>query len=379
DDRHPAHSPEPGGGGSKPGRQCLVQVLVRDLSTQPARAGGRLSHRFHARHQLLHDARDARRKSGARDVDLHRAAGPVRAELSVRRDLGRGADGVRDRHDHPGDASGRTEGLMHILLRVVVGLVVAFLVLPLIFVVVSSFGASAVLVFPPKAFTLGWYRNINPAFVSSLKTSLIVATATAFIATVVGTGAAVALARGRFSGLRALGVFTLSPLMVPTLVTAVALFQFTGFFWDLTGIELAGTLMGIVLGHTAYAIPYVVRAVVVGHSHFDYTLEEAALSLGASRWRTLASITLPVLLPGIISGTLFAFLVSLDDLPIALFMTGGESTTTLPVKIYTSIEFSLSPDVMAISALLVYGSLGLVLLLDRTLGLEKIFGGSRTY
>ncbi|MGE3150143.1 MAG: ABC transporter permease, partial [Pseudorhodoplanes sp.] len=255
---------------------------------------------------------------------------------------------------------------MKILLRVIVAATIIFLMLPLVFVIISSFGASALMVFPPKSYTLDWYRNIPTPFLNSLKVSLIVATVTAFIATIVGTGAAMALSRGRFAGLRTLGVFTLSPLMVPTIVSAVALFQFTGLFWDITGIELAGTLMGIIMGHTAYAIPYVVRAVVAGHSHFDYSLEEAALSLGASRLRTVLSITLPVLLPGIVSGTLFAFLISLDDLPIALFMTGGECTTTLPVKIYTTIEYSLNPDVMAISSILIFGSLALVILLDRT-------------
>jgi len=265
------------------------------------------------------------------------------------------------------------------LLRIIVGLVIAFLVFPLVFVVLTSFGASPVMVFPPKAFTFDWYRNIPPAFVASLKISLIVATLTALIATVVGTGAALALSRGRSRGLKALGAFTLSPLMVPTLVAAVALYQFFGIFWDLTGIELVGTLIGIIAGHTAYAIPYVVRALTAAHAHFDYTLEEAALSLGASRWRTAISVTFPVLLPGIISGALFAFLVSMDDLPIALFLTGGEATTTLPVRIYTSIEYSLNPSVMAISALLVYGAIAVVVILDRTLGMERLLSGGRNY
>jgi putative spermidine/putrescine transport system permease protein len=122
-----------------------------------------------------------------------------------------------------------------------------------------------------------------------------------------------------------------------------------------------------------------VRALTAAHAHFDYSLEEAALSLGASRWQTIRLVTIPILLPGIVSGILFAFLVSMDDLPIALFLASGEATTTLPVKIYTSIEFSLNPSVMAISALLVYGSLALVVVLDRTLGIEKLFSGGRNY
>lgn len=265
---------------------------------------------------------------------------------------------------------------MRILYRGVVALVLLFLLLPLIFVILSSFGSSSLMVFPPKSFTLSWYANIPRPFITSLKVSLIVAFTTAVVATVTGTGLALAVSRGRFPGVKALSSFTLSPLMVPSLVTAVALFQFAGVFWSVTGIELTGTLLGLILGHTCCATPYVVRSVIAGHSHFDYSLEEAAQNLGAGRFRTLMSVSLPVLAPGIISGALFAFLISLDDLPIALFMSGGDSTTTLPVKIYSSIEYSLKPDVMAISAVIVYVSLVLVIILDKTVGLERLMGGS---
>lgn len=267
--------------------------------------------------------------------------------------------------------------MLTILNRAVIALVFAFLLLPLIFVVVSSFGASPMLAFPPTSFTFDWYRNIPAAFLSGLKVSLIVALWTALIAAIVGTCAALALSRGRFRGIRVVGVFCLAPLMVPSLVLAVALYQFTGVLWDWTGLELGGTVMGVVLGHTAVAIPYVVRAVMAGHAHFDRTLEEAALNLGANWRQTLIYVTLPVLVPGIMSGAVFAFLVSFDDLPIALFMGGDASSTTMPVKIYTSIEYSLKPDIMAISALVIYGSLALMVLLERTLGLEKFFGSGR--
>lgn len=263
-----------------------------------------------------------------------------------------------------------------VLYRGFVGLVLAFLLLPLVFVVLSSFGSSSLMVFPPRSFTLDWYANIPQPFITSLKVSLTVAFATAVIATVTGTGLALAVARGRFPGVKALSSFTLSPLMVPSLVTAVALFQFAGIFWDVTGLELTGTLLGLILGHSACATPYVVRSVIAGHSHFEYSLEEAAQNLGAGPLRTMMSVTLPVLAPGIASGALFAFLISLDDLPIALFMSGGESTTTLPVRIYSSIEYSLKPDVMAISAIVVYASLALVIVLDRAVGLERLMGGN---
>jgi putative spermidine/putrescine transport system permease protein len=264
-----------------------------------------------------------------------------------------------------------------LLYRGVVAAVIIFLMLPILFVIFSSFGESSLMVFPPTAFSLKWYKTIPPEFVESLKVSLIVACLTALVAAAAGTGTALAIARGRFPGIKALATFNLAPLMVPSLVIAVALFQFAGLFWDLTGIDLVGTLAGLVIGHSACAAPYVVRAVLAGHSHFDYSLEEAAMSLGASKWRTMTLITLPVLLPGIAAGALFAFLISWDDLPIALFMAGGESTTTFPVKVYASIEYSLQPDVMAVSAVIIYASLALVILLDRAVGVERLLGGGK--
>jgi putative spermidine/putrescine transport system permease protein len=262
-----------------------------------------------------------------------------------------------------------------VLYRVVVAAVIVFLMLPIVFVVFSSFGASSLMTFPPKSFSLHWYEAIPSDYYESLRVSLVVAFSTAVIAAITGTGTALAISRGRFAGTKALATFNLAPLMVPSLVIAVALFQFTGIFFDWTGIDLVGTLAGLVIGHCACATPYVVRSVVASHSHFDHSLEEAALSLGAGRWRTMFLITLPVLLPGIIAGALFAFLISWDDLPVALFMAGGESTTTFPVKIYSSIEYSMEPDVMAISAIIVYVSLALVVLLDRLVGVEKLLGG----
>ncbi len=267
---------------------------------------------------------------------------------------------------------------MIIIHRSVVAVVIGFLFLPIVFVVVSSFGATAMMAFPPTAFTLDWYKLIPAAFASSLRISLVAACLTAMIATVTGTGIALAVARGRFPGARALAIFSLSPLMVPALVIAVGLFQFTGLFWDLTGIDFVGTLTGIVLGHSVCATPYIVRSVLAGHSHFDHSFEEAALNLGAGRLRTLWSVTLPVLFPSIATGALFGFLISFDDLPIALFMAGGEDTTTLPVRIYSSIEYSLKPDVMAISSLIIYASLAFVVVLDRFIGIERLLANNRS-
>lgn len=126
------------------------------------------------------------------------------------------------------------------------------------------------------------------------------------------------------------------------------------------------------LGHLTFAIPFVIRAVLAAHSRFDLSLEEAARNLGASPLRTFFAITLPDLRPGILSGAVFAFLMSLDEVPIALFMGGGDATP-LPVKVFTAVEISFGGDILAVAALVVAASTVLMLLLDRLIGLERLF------
>ena len=263
-----------------------------------------------------------------------------------------------------------------IAFRAVVVLVFAFLLLPIAMVVISSFSASAVMAFPPTGLTTRWYTAISPAFLQALKVSLLVAIGTTAFATLVGTPAALALVRGRFPGKALIGAFCLSPLMVPTLVIGIAAYQFTFIAWDAFGLSLGGTIGGLILGQTAFTIPFVIRAVIAGQAHFDIALEEAALSLGATPLQTFCRVTLPLLAPGIVSGAIFAFLMSFDDIPVALYLGGGDATT-LPVKIFTTIEFSFTADVMALAALIVFVSLALMVALDRFVGLDKFFGATR--
>jgi putative spermidine/putrescine transport system permease protein len=160
--------------------------------------------------------------------------------------------------------------------------------------------------------------------------------------------------------------------MVPALVTGVALFQFSLVFWDLFRVTIGGTIAGLVIGHLTFAIPFVIRSVLASHTRFDHALEEAAANLGATPLQTFFRVTLPILKPGIASGAIFAFLISLDEVPIALFMGGGDATT-LPVKIFTAIEISFGGDILAVASLVVCGSVVLMLILDRLVGLERLF------
>jgi putative spermidine/putrescine transport system permease protein len=141
---------------------------------------------------------------------------------------------------------------------------------------------------------------------------------------------------------------------------------------DLFGVTIGGTIAGLVIGHLTFAIPFVIRSVLASHTRFDHSLEEAAANLGATPLQTFFRVTLPILKPGIASGAIFAFLISLDEVPIALFMGGGDATT-LPVKIFTAIEISFGGDILAVASLVVCGSVVLMLILDRLVGLERLF------
>ncbi len=267
---------------------------------------------------------------------------------------------------------------MKIVFRIFVVLVYIFLMAPVVFVVLTSFSDSPLLAFPPTAFTFRWYGQISDDFINALEVSLLAGLATLVISVLLGTGIALAIARGRGRLTRVLNVVSVAPLSVPHLAIGVALYQTFLLQWDITSIEVVGTFAGLVAGHVVIALPYVVRGIVAGHAHFDWSVEESALNLGASRWRTLRAVTLPALLPGIISGGFLAFLASFDDVPVALFMGGGEHSTTLPLKILAAIEFSLNPDIMAISTLIILASVIAMIILDRAFGLERFFGGRRT-
>ncbi|MGE0237750.1 MAG: ABC transporter permease [Parvibaculaceae bacterium] len=260
-----------------------------------------------------------------------------------------------------------------VLLRVVVAAAFLFLLLPMAVVVVTSFSSSPGLVFPPEGLTTYWYRNISSEFLKALGVSLLVALGTTTIATLVGTPAALALVRGKFRGRQLIAALCLSPLMVSTLVIGVAAYQYVVVLWDWFGLSLAGSLIGLVLGQTAFTIPFVVRSAITGQSHLDESLEEASLSLGAAPLETFFRVTLPIIRPGIVSGAVFAFIMSFDDVPIALFLGGG-GATTLPVKIYTSVEFSISAEVMAVGTIVIGASLLIMLVLARTVGLHLMFG-----
>ncbi len=264
---------------------------------------------------------------------------------------------------------------MRLLFRLLIFVIYLFLLVPLLFVAVSSLGREAILAFPPESMSLVWYSQISPQLVASLWVSLQAALATTLISASLGIWIALVVARGRGWLPSVIRAVSIAPLSVPHLAIGVALYQTTMLFWDLSGVTLAGTFWGLVLGQSVIALPYVVRGVLAGQVHLQAHVEEAAVSLGAGPWRALFEVTLPMVRPGLISGAFLAFFASFDDVPVALFMGGGDGSTTFPLQVLSSLEFSLKPDIMALSTLIMIGSVVTLVLLDQLVGLERFLHG----
>jgi putative spermidine/putrescine transport system permease protein len=226
-------------------------------------------------------------------------------------------------------------------------LVAIWLLAPTLVVVPMSFNERKSLAFPPSGFSWQWYQNFftNPEWSTSFFNSLKVASLVAIVATVLGTMAAFGIDRmkNRTAGL--LRALLITPMVVPGVVLAI------GIYAVYLDTRLVGTTLGFVLAHTMLAIPFVLIAVTASLEVFDKRLETAAASLGASRLTTFRTITLPLIAPGLLSGLLFAFVTSFDEIIVALFIT-SPYLKTLPVQIFTSITRDADPTVAAVGTIL---------------------------
>jgi ABC-type spermidine/putrescine transport system permease subunit II len=227
-------------------------------------------------------------------------------------------------------------------------LTLVFLCAPILIVVVVSFNASEFIQFPPRAWSLRWYRNYFSArqWVEPTLLSLRIAFVTMVLATMLGTAAAIGLTRGRFRGRRMLEFFFVSPMVMPTIVLAIGLYLLFARF------KLVGQPLALYLAHTVVAAPLVIVIVSAALKTTDSAIELAARSLGAGYFRTLWHVTLPAILPSVVSGAAFAFLLSFDEVVLAIFL-GGPATTTLPKRMWESVRYEIDPTLTAISTLLV--------------------------
>lgn len=228
------------------------------------------------------------------------------------------------------------------------GAVLLFLIAPVVIIVIVSFSGADYLKFPPPSLSLRWYDRFFgvPAWRRAIWVSIQVASLTMIFATVLGLLASLALVRARFRWKGAVYAFVLSPLIVPTIITAIGLYFFFARF------KATGSILAIALGHTVLALPVVVIIIAATLQGFDLRLEQAALSLGASRLVALRRVTLPLIAPGVLSAALFAFLTSFDELLIPLFLSGVEAQT-LTVRIWNSLLLEVDPTIAAVSSFLI--------------------------
>lgn len=234
------------------------------------------------------------------------------------------------------------------MIRFINTFALAFLLVPIVVVVATAFGGASYPQFPPTDLTLKWFERFltSQELMDSVKLSATLSFCATSIASVIGCMSALALTRYRFGGKPVVSAVLLSPIIFPTIVLGLALL--IAFY----RMGLAQSFTGLVAAHTVLITPFVIRLVSASLADFDITIEEAARSLGAGRLRTFFQITLPIIRPGVIAGALFGFVMSFDELVITLFLA-GPGLETLPIRIFSYIQYSNDPTISAISTCLI--------------------------
>lgn len=250
--------------------------------------------------------------------------------------------------------------------RLVIVLLYMFLLAPIAIVALTSFSNDAYLAFPPAHWGLGGYLALlhNTGFRAGLETSVLLGAAVTALTLALGTAAAFAIARFRFLGAGALLAFFTAPLLLPTIVLGLALLLV------FAQIGLLATFTGLTLGHAVVAIPYVIRLMLTALSALPPSLEEAAATLGATPLRVFWRVTLPLMRPALLAAAALAFLASFDEVTITLFLVGPR-LTTLPVEVFRYVQNHADPQVSALSVVLIVLTVGVIVLVERSLGLMR--------
>jgi putative spermidine/putrescine transport system permease protein len=244
--------------------------------------------------------------------------------------------------------------------------VLAFLLLPILVIMPLSFSDSSFLAYPIPGWSLKWYQNLftSAEWARAAKNSFIVAPAATVIATVLGTLAAVGLARTDFPFKGLLMSLLIAPMVVPIVVVGVS----TYLFFAKAG--LADSYTALIIVHAALGAPFVLTTVLATLQGFNNNLVRASLSLGESPLRTFFRITLPVIAPGVVSGALFAFATSFDEVVVTLFLAGPEQVT-LPRQMFTGIRENITPTIAAVATLLILFTTSLLLVLEWLRGRKR--------
>lgn len=265
------------------------------------------------------------------------------------------------------------ERSVHVGTRLFTALVLAFLVVPILVVFPLSLTAGQLLVFPLPGWSLQWYEDFftNSLWTDALLNSIAIGLAATVLATGLGTAAALGLHGSRFRFKPWIVGILCAPLAVPVVITAVASFYF------LATLNLVGTYTGLIMIHTVLALPFVVITVTATLQSFDTNLARAAASLGAPPRHAFRTITLPLIFPGVVSGALFAFVTSFDELVVVLFLASPQQRT-LPRQIFSGVSENVSPTIVAAAVVLAVVSMALMAVMEwlRRRGVRLRMGSS---
>lgn len=253
----------------------------------------------------------------------------------------------------------RTERISRYGVRVFTAAVLAFLIAPIIVVIPLSFNANAYFSYPMSGFSLQWYELVfsSPEWRRAAMNSFIVGLSATAIATVLGTLAAMGLSRPSFPLRSLIMPFLVSPMIIPIVVVAVSLYLV------FSPLGLVNTYAGLILAHAALGTPFVVITVTATLMSFDRNLTKAAANLGASPWTAFRRVMLPLIMPGVATGAIFAFATSFDEVIVTLFLAGAEQRT-IPRQMWTGIRDQINPSILALAALLTVFAVLLFMAID---------------
>jgi putative spermidine/putrescine transport system permease protein len=256
-----------------------------------------------------------------------------------------------------------------LVLGLLSGIALLILITPVLVVLITSFTDSRSLRFPPPALSLRWYRSLfDPIQSAQIHTaawnSVVVAFCSTTVAVVLGTAAALAIEGRRTWWAQALDAIFMSPLVLPTLAFGLAALM----FFSTLGLPLSVPLM--IVGHVAVIVPFILRTTIASLSQLDRGLLDTSASLGAGAFYTFRRVTLPVIRPGILAGAFIAFMASLDNVSVSLFLAGPE-TDVLPIRMWSMLESTLDVRTAAVSGVLIFSTALLVLIMDRVVGLTR--------
>ncbi len=263
---------------------------------------------------------------------------------------------------------------MRVRTTVVIGaLTTLFLIAPFVVILGASFdtGNAFQIRFPPHGISLARYFDIGPKYVSAFQTSLMLGLIVSLLATAIGLMAALGLARGRIGNSVLLQSFFRLPIQIPLVVTGAAYLQFFYQFMSVAGVNPMNSLVGLILAHLFVALPYTIGAISAILSRVDPCLDEAAESLGATKWTTFWRVTFPTLRPGLIVGAFYAFIISFGDVPIAVFLVTSKNMT-IPVQIFQDMLFDFQPSILAVSSLIALICVFLIILVQKVTGLDMV-------